>query len=305
MNRRRFIGMMGAGLGLTLLPPLSSAATSSARLLKLIPSSGERIPAIGMGTWITFNVGDDPVALAQRMAVLRRFFAEGGGMIDSSPMYGSAEAVLGRLLTRLGGETTGLFTATKVRTSNGDRGPTEIEQSRRLWRVEGFDLLQVHNLLAWERHLETLFEMKAHGALRYVGITTSHGRRHSELVRVMRDWPLDFVQATYNVLDRDVEHDILPLAAERGIAFIANRPYRRGSLIDFAQRHRLPAWAAEIDCPHWPAFLLKFIISHPAVTCAIPATSRVEHMRENMNALYGRQPDPAMRERMAAYVAAL
>ena len=305
MNRRRFIGMAGTGIGFALLPWVAAATTANTRLLKLIPSSGERIPAIGMGTWITFNIGDDPVALAQRREVLRAFFAHGGGMIDSSPMYGSAEAVLGQLLPRLGAETPGLFTATKVWTSSGNDGPAEIEDSRRLWGVESFDLLQVHNLLAWERHLETLLQMKARGDLRYVGITTSHGRRHRELLRVMRDWPLDFVQATYNILDREVEREILPLAAERGIAFIANRPYRRGSLINFAQRHPLPDWADEIDCPHWPAFLLKFIVSHPAVTCAIPATSRVEHMRENMSALHGQQPDADTRERMASYVTGL
>ncbi|MDJ0780130.1 MAG: aldo/keto reductase [Gammaproteobacteria bacterium] len=301
MNRRQFISL--AGLGLTPLPQLLRAAVSEDRLMRPIPSTGERIPAIGMGTWVTFNIGNDPVARAQLRDVLRAFFAHGGGMIDSSPMYGSAEAVLGQLLPQFGGETPGLFTATKVWTS-GD-GPSDIENSRRLWRVDGFDLLQVHNLLAWERHIETLFEMKERGELRYVGITTSHGRRHRDMLRVMRDWPLDFVQATYNVLDREVEREMLPLAAERGIAFIANRPYRRGSLINFVQRHPLPAWAADIDCPHWPAFLLKFIVSHPAVTCAIPATSQVEHMHENMSAMVGRMPDADTRERMAAHVAAL
>jgi diketogulonate reductase-like aldo/keto reductase len=225
-------------------------------------------------------------------------------MIDSSPMYGSAEAVLGHLLSQFD-EAPGLFTATKVWTSSGDDGPAEIEASRKLWGVRRFDLLQVHNLLAWERHLETLFDMKARGQVRYVGITTSHGRRHADLLRVMHDWPIDFVQATYNILDREVEHEILPLAAERGIAFIANRPYQRSRLIDFAKRHALPGWAAEIDCPHWAAFLLKFIVSHPVVTCAIPATSRVDHMIENMTAMRGRQPDAAMRKRMIAYVAGL
>jgi len=303
MNRRQFIRLAGAGLALAVIPPLP-AAPNPAGLRKPIPSSGERIPAIGMGTWITFNVGDDPVARAQRVEVLRSFFAHGGGMIDSSPMYGSAEAALGDLLAQLG-ETPGLFAATKVWTSSGDDGPAEIEASRRLWGVERFDLLQVHNLLAWERHLETLFDMKARGRLRYVGITTSHGRRHAELLRVMRDWPIDFVQATYNIVDREVEREILPLAAERGIAFIANRPYQRGSLINFVQRHPLPDWAAEIDCPHWAAFLLKFIVSHPAVTCAIPATSRVDHMIENMSAIQGRQPDATMRQRMVSYVASL
>ena len=303
MNRRQFIRLAGGALGLAAIPSLGAAA-APALLRKPIPSSGEQIPAIGMGTWITFNIGDDPLAQEQRSEVLRTFFAQGGGMIDSSPMYGSAEAVLGELLPRLG-EQPGLFSATKVWTSSGDDGPAEIEASRRLWGVQRFDLLQVHNLLAWERHLETLVDMQARGQLRYVGITTSHGRRHADMLRVMRDWPIDFVQASYNILDREVETEILPLAAERGIAFIANRPYRRGELIDFAKRHPLPDWAADIDCPHWAAFLLKFIVSHPAVTCAIPATSRVDHMLENMSAMHGRQPDAAMRERMAGYVATL
>ena len=303
MDRRRFIQLAGAGLGLA-ATPLLYANTGHTSVRKVIPSTGEVIPAIGMGTWVTFNIGEDPVARAQRSEVLRTFFALGGGMIDSSPMYGSAEAVLGHVLGQLR-PTPGLFAATKVWTSSGDDGPREIEGSRRLWGVERFDLLQVHNLLAWERHLETLFDMKARGQLRYVGITTSHGRRHAELLRVMRDRPIDFVQATYNILDREVEDEILPLAAERGIAFIANRPFRRGALIDFAKRHPLPAWAGDIDCRHWAGFLLKFIVSHPAVTCAIPATSRVDHMIENMGALQGRQPDAAMRRRMIAHVAAL
>ena len=303
MNRRRFIQLAATGLGMAGIPSLR-ASPGGAPLRKPIPSTGEVIPAIGMGTWVTFNIGDDAVARAQRTEVLRTFFAQGGGMIDSSPMYGSAEAVIGQALAQLG-PTPGLFSATKVWTSSGDDGPDEIETSRRLWGIERFDLLQVHNLLAWERHLETLFDMKERGELRYVGITTSHGRRHAELLQVMRDWPIDFVQATYNILDRDVEREILPLAAERGIAFIANRPYRRGSLIDFAKRHPLPDWACEIDCRHWAAFLLKFIVSHPAVICAIPATSRVDHMIENMGAMHGRLPDAATRERMVAYVAGL
>lgn len=283
----------------------SSAAAQGGDLLrKAIPATGERILAIGMGTWITFNVGDDAQLRARRTEVLRHFFSLGGGMIDSSPMYGSSEAVVGHGLGALA-PTPGLFSATKVWTSSGADGPGEIEQSRRLWGVERFDLLQVHNLLSWQAHLETLFDMKAQGRLRYVGITTSHGRRHAELERVMRDWPIDFVQATYNAVDREVEQRILPLAAERGIAFIANRPFRRGALVDRAKRHPLPPWAGEIDCADWAALLLKFIVSHPAVTCAIPATSRVDHMHENMGAMRGRQPDAAQRERLLAHVRSL
>ncbi len=303
MHRRRFLATLGASLAALGLPRLA-AARPQGILTKPIPTTREVIPAIGMGTWITFNVGGDPQARAQRVDVLRTFFDLGGGMVDSSPMYGSAEAVVGHCLEALG-RPQDLFSATKVWTSSGEDGPAEIETSRELWGIDGFDLLQVHNLLAWEDHLQTLLEMKAQGRLRHVGVTTSHGRRHADIEHVMRTQPIDFVQATYNIADREVEQRILPLAAERGIAFIANRPFQRGDLIDHVKRHPLPPWAAEIDCDNWAAFLLKFIVSHPAVTCAIPATSRVDHMRENMAALRGRVPDTAMRERMIDYVRGL
>lgn len=300
MNRRQFLAVGGATIGMFGANMLGAMPRSSP-LHKPIPSSGELVPAIGMGTWMTFNVGDDERTRTLRLNVLRTFFEHGGGMIDSSPMYGSSEAVVGDLLGRLDYPPE-LFSATKVWTSSGDDGPEEIETSRGLWGVKHFDLLQIHNLLAWRPHMETLLAMKAKGQLRYVGITTSHGRRHADIERVMRDWPIDFVQVTYNVIDRDVERRILPLAAERGIAVIANRPFQRATLIDHVKQYPLPAWAAECDCEDWAGFLLKFIVSHPAVTCAIPATSRVDHMVENMRAMRGRMPDEAMRARMAAYV---
>ncbi len=303
MKRRQFLMVAGTGVA-SLAMGLPQAKNSGAILLKAIPSSGEKIPAIGMGTSVTFNIGHDQQALAQRTEVLRTFFQMGGGMIDSSPMYGSSEAVIGHGLRQLGPHPD-LFSATKVWTTSGEDGPAEIETSRNLWDVERFDLLQVHNLLSWEAHLETLFAMKEQGQLRYVGISTSHGRRHAELEKVMRAWPIDFVQATYNILDREVEDHILPLAAERKIAFIANRPFRRGELIEKMQDQPLPTWANDFDCSNWPAFLLKFIISHPAVTCAIPATSRVDHMAENMAAMLGRLPDLETRQRMTDYVTSL
>jgi diketogulonate reductase-like aldo/keto reductase len=219
-------------------------------------------------------------------------------------MYRSSQAVIGHGFRKLGGPP-GLFSADKVWTASGARGPAQIAASRRHWGVPRFDLLQVHNLLAWEDHLRTLLAMKAEGRVRYVGITTSEGRRHDELERVMRGQPLDFVQLTYNVLDREAEDRLLPLARERGVAVIANRPFRQGSLIRSVERHPLPGWAAEIGCASWAQFLLKFIVSHPAVTCAIPATTRVEHVRENMGAALGRLPDAAMRARMAAHVEGL
>jgi diketogulonate reductase-like aldo/keto reductase len=301
MDRRKFLTAAVFGLGTVFNPLTRLAAAATSPLLKYIPSTGEPIPAIGMGSSITFNVGADPIARRQRTDVLQAFFELGGGMIDSSPMYGSSEAVIGHGLEQLGFPP-GLFSATKVWTSSREDGAEEIEASRQLWKVKGFDLLQVHNLLAWEEHLETLFAMKAEGRVRYVGITTSHGRRHRDLVQIMEQYPIDFVQASYNILDREAEEHILPVARERRIAFIANRPFRRGALIDRMKRFPLPNWANEIDCHTWAAFLLKFIISHPDVTCVIPATSRVDHMQENMAALVGSQPDTGMRRRMISYV---
>lgn len=270
-----------------------------------IPATGERIPAIGMGTWITFNVGEDEGLRRDRAAVLARFFAEGGGMVDSSPMYGSSEAVIGYCLDRLE-DTDGLFSATKVWTPMFGEGPSQMAESRGLWGLERFDLMQVHNLVDWEEHLETLKRDKADGRVRYIGVTTSHGRRHDELAAVMRDQPLDFAQFTYNILDREAEDRLLPLAAERGIAVIANRPFKRKALIRQFQDKPLPKWAeAEAGARNWPEFLLKFIISHPAVTCAIPATTRVDHMAENMGALHGPLPDASTRRRMVDYVESL
>lgn len=271
---------------------------------RVIPSSGERLPPIGLGSWITFNVGNDREAQQSCTEVMRAFLEAGGRLVDSSPMYGSSQPTIGHALERIGMPRS-LFSAEKVWVGDGARGAQQIEASRSFWGVPRFDLMQVHNLLAWQQHLPRLFAMKAAGELRYVGITTSHGRRHRELEQVMRSQPIDFVQLTYNPLDREAEHRLLPLAAERGIAVIVNRPFRQGDLLDQLARHRLPAWAAEIDCENWAQLVLKFIISHPAVTCAIPATRQVSHLRQNMAAARGRLPDPALRLRIASLVASL
>lgn len=273
-------------------------------LTRSIPSSGEAIPLVGLGSWITFNVGHDPVAREACTEVMRAFFEGGGRLIDSSPMYGSSQPVIGQGLAKLG-RAAPVFAADKVWIGSGARGPEQIEASRRFWGVPRFDLLQVHNLLAWEEHLPTLLAMKAAGRVRYVGITTSEGRRHAEIEKVMRNQPIDFVQISYNLLDREVEQRLLPLARERGIGVIANRPFREGALLRELQRHRLPPWAAEIGCDGWAQFALKFIVSHPAVTCAIPATSSIAHVRQNLGAARGVLPDAAMRARMAAFVASL
>ena len=293
LKRRPFLIASSA----VLVPPAAPAATSF--LLKPIPSSGEQIPAVGLGTWITFNVGNDPPARAHCAEVMRAFFAAGGRVIDSSPMYGSSQGVIGEGLQKLGMPRT-LFSADKVWTSS--EGAPQVEASRQLWHVPRFDLLQVHNLLAWQEQLPLLQSMKAAGKLRYVGITTSEGRRHAEIEQIMRAHRIDFVQLTYNPLDRDVEQRLLPLAQERKIAVLVNRPFREGALVRRLKRHPLPDWAREIECASWAQLALKFIISHPAVTCAIPATRDIAHVRENMAAATGRMPDEAFRRRIASHI---
>lgn len=269
---------------------------------KPIPATGEAMPVVGLGTWITFNVGLDPVGRDACAEVMRAFFAAGGRMVDSSPMYGSSEAVIGYGLDRIGGAP-GLFAATKVWTTGREAGPPQIAESRRLWQVPQFDLVQVHNLVSWEEHLDTLQAMKSVGRLRYVGITTSHGRRHDDIERIMRSRPIDFIQVTYNPVDREVEERILPMAQERGIGVIVNRPFRGGPLARQLEDEPVPAWAGDIGCTSWPQLILKFIVSHPAVTCAIPATTRVDHVEENMVAGRGVMPDATMRERILAALA--
>lgn len=301
LRRRRILqSMLALGGGAAL--PLRAAAEAAAPLTRRIPSSGEAIPLVGLGSWITFNVGNDRAARAECAAVMREFFAAGGRMIDSSPMYGSAQDVIGDGLQQIG-QPARLFAADKVWT--GSDGPAQIAASRRKWRIPKFDLLQVHNLLVWEQHLPTLLAMKKAGQLRYVGITTSEGRRHADILKIMAGQPIDFVQVTYNAVDREVEQRILPLARERGIAVIVNRPFRQGELTETLRRHPLPPWAAEIDCASWAQVLLKFVVSHPDVTCAIPATSQIAHVRENMAAASGTMPDAAFRKRISAHVARL
>ena len=290
-----------AALGLAAAPLVHGQALAT----RPVPSSGEQLPLVGLGSWITFNVGNDAGARRACAEVMAAFAQAGGRLIDSSPMYGSSQAVIGEGLTRWPGPGR-VFAADKVWIAQGQRGPEQMEASRRLWQVPRFDLMQVHNLLAWEDHLPKLLAMKAAGQLRYVGITTSEGRRHREFEAIMRSQPLDFVQLSYNILDREAEQRLLPLAQERGMAVIANRPFQQGALLRTLQRHRLPPWAAtELGCDGWAQFVLKFIVSHPAVTCAIPATSSVAHVRQNMGAARGPMPDAALRRRMAAVVEAL
>lgn len=291
-------GSLGAAAALR-LP--RATARSREPITRVIPATGERLPVIGMGSWITFHVGDHPEERAIRVEILRHFFSRSGAIIDSSPMYGLSEEVIGYCLERLD-NTEELFSATKVWTPGEYLGVSQMKHSEYLWGLDRFDLMQIHNVVDWVTHLKTLKRWKSEGRIRYMGITTSHGRRHAEMEKLLKTEPFDFVQFTYNILDREAEQRLLPLAADRGVAVIINRPFRRGHLLDRLQGKPLPEWAHEFDCVNWPQFLLKFIVSHPYVTCAIPATSQVSHMKENMGANFGRLPDVGMRKRMIRYV---
>ncbi len=301
--RRAFLKLITALAGSRLLPA-TAAAVEAPALTKRIPKSDEPLPVIGMGTSRTFDVADDPALIAPLGEVLGGFFANGGQLIDSSPMYGAAEHIVGTLLGDMQPRPR-LFAATKVWTDGKSSGARQMERSRQLWGIERFDLMQIHNLRDWQVHLETLLEMKAAGRVRYIGITTSHGRDHAELESVLAQHPFDFVQFSYNLAEREVERRLLPLAQERDIAVLINRPFARGRLFGSVRHATLPDWAAEFDCASWGQFFLKYVVSHPAVTCAIPATSKVRHLVDNMGAGFGRLPDATMRRRMEAYFATL
>ncbi len=299
LDRRAFMTAMAAS-GVT-TTVLSRTAKAVPLLTRTVRGTGEPIPVIGLGSWITLNIGNDPALRAARLKVVQAFFDEGGGMIDSSPMYGSSEAVIGHCLERISNEL-GLFSATKVWTPTQFMGIRQMNQSFDLWGLEQFDLMQIHNLVDWEAHLETLLQWKKEGRVRYIGVTTSHGRQHEELAEIVAKQPIDFMQFSYNIVDREAERRLLPLARDHGIAVIVNRPFQTGGLFSKYENETLPDWAGAIDCAYWSQFFLKFVISHPAVTCTIPATSRVDHLRENMAAGRGRLPDEAMRAEMIQYI---
>jgi diketogulonate reductase-like aldo/keto reductase len=304
ISRRTFVGSLAAALAAAWLAPAELRAAEKALIRKAIPGVGETLPVIGLGTWQTFDVGREEAVLSGLADVLQAFFAYGGTLIDSSPMYGASEQVIGDLLNRVGHRDK-MFAATKVWTDGEQAGIRQMEDSLQKWRLSRFDLMQIHNLRDWKTHLKTIRAWQAEGKIRYTGITTSHGRNHRKLENILRKESLDFVQFTYNLEDRAVEKRLLPLAADRQIAVLINRPFQGGVLFRKVKGKALPDWAAEFDCTSWGQFFLKFIVSHPAVTCVIPATSRVHHLQDNMAAGVGRLPDTAMRKRMVDYFSAL
>lgn len=307
ITRRHSLKLIGATLAAMMLPSMSFSAPNGGLRTKHYAGYDRTLPVIGMGTWRTFNVGNDPKLLDARAEVVKAFFELGGELIDSSPMYGSAPETIGHALQQLG-TPDNLFAAEKVWSPAGGSTREQVAEQQAHWTVEQFDLVQVHNLADWREHLAVLREMKAEGKIRHIGITTSHGRRHREMEQIMSEEDIDFVQLTYNITHREAEDRLLPLAQERNIGVIANRPFEGGTLIKSLKRKNepLPDWAAaECGCSTWADFLLKFIVSHPAITCAIPATTQVEHMRENMRAGHDPMPSADARKRMAAYVESL
>jgi diketogulonate reductase-like aldo/keto reductase len=268
-------------------------------LTRPIPSTGEMLPVVGLGTWQAFDVGPDAAERAPLEEVLSAFVALGGTLVDSSPMYGRAEGVVGDLAKKLNLRQK-LFLATKVWTSGRIVGHQQLEESARLLRTDSIDLMQIHNLLDAATHIQTLRKWKEEGRARYIGITHYTAGAYDAVARWLQKEPLDFLQINYSVAEREAEQRLLPLARERGVAVIANRPFATGDLLRRLRGQVLPVWAKEIDCDSWAQVLLKFVIGHPAITCAIPATSKAAHLRDNMGAARGRLPDEQLRARIVA-----
>lgn len=298
LTRSALLGLAGA----TVLAAGRAAAQPGARMhQRKIPASDEMLPVVGVGTWRTFDVGARPANRAPLAEVLRLLFDAGGSAIDTSPMYGSAEAVVGDLLSAANTRAKA-FIATKVWTTGRDNGLTQMRNSLRLLKTDRIDLMQIHNLVDWRAHLPTLQAWKAEGRIRYLGVTHYTQSAHDELESVMRAEKWDFVQVNYALDDRAVERTLLPLAAERGIAVIVNQPFGGGGLLRKLLSRKLPEWAGEIGATSWAQLLLKFVLANPDVTCVIPGTGKPEHMADNLRAGFGVYPDAALLKRMIAEI---
>jgi len=305
LDRRSFVGAV-AGLGLAMTLGGARPRRRITMETRTIPSTGERLPVIGMGTWQTFDVGADPETRRGLAEVLGALVAAGGTVVDSSPMYGRSEAVLGELARERELERR-LFVATKVWTTGRDAGIRQMERSVELLGnrtapsgARGVDLIQVHNLVDLETQLATLRTWKDAGRIRYLGVTHYQASAHDEVAAVVRRHPIDFVQINYSVTDRGAERSLLPLLADRGVAVLINRPFGGGGLFSRVRGRALPPWAGELGIASWAQLFLKLVISHPAVTVAIPATSRLDHLRDNLLAGSGPMPDDATRRRIAS-----
>ncbi len=297
-GRRRALGLLaGAPAALAMGPTMTA---TEALITRTIPASGERLPVVGVGTWQSFDVGGDAAARAPLRDVLALFTQGGGKMIDSSPMYGSSESVAGDLLAELGLREQ-LFVATKVWTSGRAEGVRQMEESFRRLRVARMDLMQIHNLLDAATHTRTLQQWKRDGRVRYIGITHYTASAYAEVERWLKSGDYDFLQINYSLAEREAERRLLPLAQEMKVAVIANRPFAGAGAFRRVRGKPLPPWAQELGIASWAQYFLKWIVGHPAITCAIPGTGKPAHMKDNLGAAYGTLPDAATRERMARY----
>ena len=304
LSRTSLLRGLAASAAVAALPrhantqPATLTGKSAPMLTRPIPSSGEAMPVIGLGTYQVFDIGRNPANKPALRQVLERLFAAGGRMIDSSPMYGTAEAVTGELLAEMQARPKA-FLATKVWTSGKDKGIAQMRQSADLLRSEVIDLMQIHNLVDWQTHLATLRRMKEAGQVRYLGITHYTTGALSELARIIERERIDFVQLGYSIETREPEARVLPLCAERGVAVIVNQPFEQGALFRKVRGRVLPEWAAAFDCTSWAQFFLKYLIGHPAITCIIPATDKPDHMADDLLGGVGKQPDAKQRQAMA------
>ena len=273
-------------------------------MTRKIPSTGEDLPAVGLGTWQVFDAGNDAAARAPLRETLAAFAKAGGRMIDSSPMYGSAESVAGDLVAELALRDK-LFVATKVWTRGREDGIREMERSFQRLKVKQMDLMQVHNLLDVDVHTKTLLDWKAKNRIRYLGITHYTASAHAEVERQLNKQKYDFLQINYSLAERDAEKRLLPYCLQNNIAVIANRPFAEGAMFRRVRGKPLPPWAADVGAASWAQFFLKWIVGHPAITCAIPGTGKPEHVADNTAAGFGVLPDEPMRKRMAEYYDAL
>lgn len=303
ITRREATRLIGGAAATAFLPvPMSAAESETAKMLtRPIPSTGEKIPVVGLGTWQTFDVGDSPNELQPLKEVLTRFVQLGGKVIDTSPMYGRAESVIGDLTSELRLRDS-LFLATKVWTSGKQAGIDSMQRSFDRLRVKRLDLMQVHNLVDVDTQLATMRAWKEQGRIRYLGITHYVDSAFPEVEKILRREKLDFLQINYSIIDRAADERILPLARDRGVAVLINRPFASGDLFAHVRAKPLPDWSAEFDCKSWAQFLLKWILGNAAVTCAIPATGNVRHLEDNMAAGVGRLSDEKMRQRMVQFV---
>ena len=303
VSRREFL-KFAAATAILNSTRITLHAADNEKILRTIPGTQEKLAIIGLGSYKTFDISTDQIEGSELTAVMRNFFEHGGQVIDSSPMYGNSESIIGELIKRTVAKRE-YFAATKVWTDGRESGLEQINSSMRKMSVEVMDLMQIHNLRDWKTHLQTLREFKSEGKVRYIGITTSGGRRHDDLAQILKTEDFDFVQFTYNILDRGAEKSLFPIVRDRGLGTLINVPFQKGALFDKVRGARLPDWAAQFDCSSWAQFFLKFIGSHPDVTVIIPATSSTRHIVDNMGAGLGRLPDADMRQRMIRHMESL